>query len=101
MTQSIDIQTEIESNTHLNQEQVSSIHSNKDSKRVSIENDNSFTNDSNSLTFDSWSRALVLGDFNQDNKFDIVVVNSGRDNIDIFFEDENENFVNQTTYTWC
>jgi hypothetical protein len=40
-----------------------------------------------------------LGDFNKDNKLDIVVANSGTDNIDIFFEDDNGTFVNQTTYS--
>jgi len=57
MTQSMDIQIEIESNTHPNQEQVSSIDLKKDSnlianpldpETVSVDDDNSSINDSNS-----------------------------------------------------
>ena len=51
------------------------------------------------VTSDSLPRSIAFGDFNQDNKLDIVVANSGTDNIDIFFEDDNGTFVNQTTYS--
>ena len=49
--------------------------------------------------YDSVPNSLAIGDFNEDNKLDIVVVNSGTDNIVIFLGFGNGTFANSTTYT--
>ncbi|CAF1308453.1 unnamed protein product [Adineta steineri] len=49
--------------------------------------------------YDSVPSSLQIGDFNKDNHLDIVVANSGTNNIGIFFGYGNGTFMNQTTYT--
>jgi hypothetical protein len=53
----------------------------------------------NTIDYDSQPCSLASGDFNQDNKLDIVVTNSGQDNIGIFLRDDNETLLNQTIYS--
>ncbi|CAF3760649.1 unnamed protein product [Rotaria sordida] len=52
-----------------------------------------------STGYDSFPCALVVGDFNKDNQFDIAVANYGTDNIGIFLGYGNGSFTNQKTYT--
>ena len=51
------------------------------------------------VTSDSNPRSLAFGDFNKDNKLDLVVANNGRDNIGILLNDYNGTFTNQITYS--
>ncbi|CAF1551502.1 unnamed protein product, partial [Adineta steineri] len=46
----------------------------------------------------SASHSVAIGDFNNDSRQDIVVTNSGNDNIGVFFGYGNGKFQNQTTY---
>ncbi|CAF1481013.1 unnamed protein product, partial [Adineta steineri] len=46
----------------------------------------------------SASHSVAIGDFNNDTRQDIVVTNSGNDNIGVFFGYGNGKFQNQTTY---
>jgi hypothetical protein len=52
-----------------------------------------------SVPYDSLPRSLAVGDFNRDNKLDIVVANYGTDNIGILLNDNNGTFKSQTTYS--
>ncbi|CAF3792437.1 unnamed protein product [Rotaria sp. Silwood1] len=52
-----------------------------------------------STGYDSLPYALVVGDFNKDNRLDIAVANYGTDNIGIFLGYGNGTFKNQKTYT--
>ena len=42
---------------------------------------------------------LTVGDFNNDAKLDIAVVNYGTNNIGVFLQDRNGSFANQTTFS--
>ena len=53
----------------------------------------------NSITNDSRPHAVAIGDFNKDGLSDIVVPNSGMDNIGVFFRLTNGSFTNQITYS--
>jgi hypothetical protein len=55
--------------------------------------------DTNLLQQDSYPRSVTVGDFNQDNLIDIVVVNSGTNNIGIFLNYGNDTFAPQMTFT--
>ncbi|CAF3165707.1 unnamed protein product [Rotaria sp. Silwood2] len=52
-----------------------------------------------STGYDSHPYALVIGDFNKDNRSDIAVANYGTDNIGIFLGYGNGTFANQKIYT--
>ena len=58
---------------------------------------------SNQATFstgsDSGPYGIAVGDFNNDSRLDITVVNSYTDNVGIFLGYGNGNFSNQTTYS--
>ena len=47
----------------------------------------------------SQPRSIAIADFNRDNKLDIVIANSGKDNIMILFQNINGLFVNETVYS--
>ncbi|CAF1501646.1 unnamed protein product, partial [Adineta ricciae] len=47
----------------------------------------------------SRSRAFVIDDFNNDNHIDVIVANSGTDNIGVFLGYGNFSFTNQKTYS--
>jgi uncharacterized membrane protein len=47
----------------------------------------------------SYSCAVAVGDFNNDSRLDIVVANSGRNNVGIFLSNGAGIFSNQTTYS--
>ncbi|CAF1004333.1 unnamed protein product [Adineta steineri] len=47
----------------------------------------------------AYPQYVTVGDFNNDNQLDIVVVNNYGDNIDIFFGYRNGSFGNQTSYS--
>jgi hypothetical protein len=47
----------------------------------------------------SYSCAVAVGDFNNDSRLDIVVANSGTDNVGIFLSNGTGTFSNQTTYS--
>ncbi len=47
---------------------------------------------------DSQPRSIAIGDFNIDHQLDFVVANERRDNINIFLNNSNCTFTNQTRY---
>ncbi|CAF1190976.1 unnamed protein product [Adineta steineri] len=49
--------------------------------------------------YNSRPHSIAIADFNQDNKLDIVVANSDKDNIGIFIQNSNGTFQNQITYS--
>ncbi|CAF1448430.1 unnamed protein product, partial [Rotaria sordida] len=51
-----------------------------------------------STGFDSLPHAIVVADFNNDNRLDIAVANAGTNNIGVFLGNGNGTFSNQTTY---
>ena len=51
------------------------------------------------IQYDSQPRSLAIGDFNQDNNLDVVVANSGEDDIGIFFGYYNGSFSKQIIYS--
>ncbi|CAF3755537.1 unnamed protein product [Rotaria sp. Silwood1] len=51
-----------------------------------------------SIIYNSQPRSVAIGDFNNDNKIDIVVANSGTNTIGIFLSNDNGTFINQQTY---
>ncbi|CAF3939822.1 unnamed protein product, partial [Adineta steineri] len=51
------------------------------------------------IGYNSRPRSIALEDFNHDNKLDVVVANSGKDNIGIFIQNTNGTFQNQITYS--
>jgi hypothetical protein len=55
--------------------------------------------DANSLHNDSYPCSIATGDFNHDNLLDIVVINSGTNNIGIFLNYGNATFAPQMTFT--
>lgn len=50
------------------------------------------------ITYDSLPRDVALGDFNRDNHTDLVIANSGIDNIGIRLGNGNRTFADQITY---
>jgi hypothetical protein len=48
---------------------------------------------------DSYPSSVAVGDFNQDHRLDIVVANSGTNNVGVFLGYGNGTFSNQTTYS--
>ncbi|CAF3950082.1 unnamed protein product, partial [Rotaria sp. Silwood1] len=59
-----------------------------------------FTNQMTFSTgFDSLPHAVAVGDFNNDNRMDIVVANAGTNNIGVFLANNNGTFLNQTTFS--
>jgi predicted Zn-dependent protease with MMP-like domain len=61
-------------------------------------NGNLALQNSYSTGYDSLPFSIALGDFNSDNRPDIVVANYGTNNIGIFLSYGNTSFTNQTTY---
>ncbi|CAF3947581.1 unnamed protein product, partial [Adineta steineri] len=51
------------------------------------------------IGYNSHPHSIALEDFNHDNKLDVVVANSGKDNIGIFIQNTNGTFQNQITYS--
>ncbi|CAF3875676.1 unnamed protein product, partial [Adineta steineri] len=51
------------------------------------------------IEYDSNPRYSAVGDLNHDGYQDIIVVNSGADNLGIFFGNGNGSFITQTTYS--
>ena len=52
-----------------------------------------------SADYNSFPRSIAAGDFNGDNRKDIVVANYGTDNIGVFLRYGDGTFTNQTTFT--
>ncbi|CAF0906720.1 unnamed protein product [Adineta steineri] len=50
------------------------------------------------IDVDSQPISIAVADFNNDNRPDFVVVNNNADNINVFLNDGNNTFLNQTTY---
>ena len=53
----------------------------------------------NSISNDSHPHSVAVGDFNNDGLPDIVVPNSGTNNIGIFLRHGNDTFTDQITYS--
>ncbi|CAF4304630.1 unnamed protein product, partial [Adineta steineri] len=51
------------------------------------------------IGYNSHPHSIALEDFNHDNKLDVVVANSGKDNIGIFIQNTNGTFQNQIIYS--
>ncbi len=51
------------------------------------------------ISFDSTPRQTAVGDFNNDHHLDLVVANSGADNIGILLGFGNATFASQMTYS--